>query len=181
MRIRQYPYRRNTWLPVLLAAFALSVLVGLPALFTGVRAFQATDKSSGRFLNLDIRVTARSELAAALNARPAAVARALSMAKSMRSADALQIGQTPSTHIKFSDQTGSAEIVESQTGALTIAAPGRNGYDIVRDYLRANAAVYGINASEVDQLHFIGEMRQPKRAADGSLRTGSKWRAGLPE
>ena len=93
----------------------------------------------------------------------------------------MQIGQTPSTHIKFSDQTGSAEIVESQTGALTIAAPGRNGYDIVRDYLRANAAVYGINASEVDQLHFIGEMRQPKRAADGSLRTGSKWRAGLPE
>jgi hypothetical protein len=52
------------WVSVLLVAFALSMVAGLPAIFTGVRAFQSPEKSPGKFLNLDIRVTARSELAA---------------------------------------------------------------------------------------------------------------------
>ena len=123
MKIRQHPYIRKTWLSVLLVAFALSMLVGLPAVFTDVRAFQSPEKSPGKYLNIDIRVTAKSELADALKGRPAALARALGMARSMRSAAALQNGQAPSTNVKFSDVTGSAEIVGSQTGALTAAAP----------------------------------------------------------
>ena len=64
MKIAQHLYSRTMWVSVLLVAFALSMVAGLPAIFTGVRAFQSPEKSPGKFLNLDIRVTARSELAA---------------------------------------------------------------------------------------------------------------------
>ncbi|MFY9554785.1 MAG: M36 family metallopeptidase [Blastocatellia bacterium] len=67
----------------------------------------------------------------------------------------------PGLRVKFSELSLSAEIVDSQRGALTAAAPGRAGFDIVRDFLRIAAPVYGIDASEVDSLHFIGESDSP--------------------
>jgi hypothetical protein len=50
---------------------------------------------------------------------------------------------------------GLPELVSNNAGLTKPAAA--DGMDIVRDFLRTNAAIYGIDRSEVEALHFIGE------------------------
>jgi len=68
----------------------------------------------------------------------------------------------PGASVRFSELTAAPEIVSGDRGALSAPAPGRPGIDVVRDFLRANRALYGLTAGEIDGLHFIGESVSPK-------------------
>jgi uncharacterized repeat protein (TIGR01451 family) len=68
----------------------------------------------------------------------------------------------PGASARFSELTAAPEIVSGDRGALSAPAPGRPGIDVVRDFLRANRALYGLTAGEIDALHFIGESVSPK-------------------
>jgi len=52
--------------------------------------------------------------------------------------------------------TESVEVV-SAAGALTAAAPGRSGFEIVQEFLQDNAGLYGLASDDLARLHFIGE------------------------
>ncbi len=149
--------KQNTWLWILLSAFALTVFAGFPLANTSASsALQSKPRLLGNF---DIRVNGNPARARSLRGKSAAQSRMRARISSMaKAADALRV---QSSQVRFSPLNGSVEIVSSKTGALTPPAPGREGIDIVRDYLRANAAVYGLEESEVDQLHFIGESVSP--------------------
>ena len=70
--------------------------------------------------------------------------------------------QAPGATARFSEITAAPEIVSGERGALSAPAPGRPGIDIVRDFLRANKALYGLTADEIEDLHFIGESVSPQ-------------------
>jgi subtilisin-like proprotein convertase family protein len=58
--------------------------------------------------------------------------------------------------VTVSPITGSAEVV-SAADSLTAAAPNRPGWDIVKDFVQANTALYGLTTNDVANLRFIGE------------------------
>jgi uncharacterized repeat protein (TIGR01451 family) len=114
--------------------------------------------------NFDVRVGARRDLARVLGAlpavpfKPAPTPAQLSVqVRTMRQAlDGLR-RTAPGATARFSQVTGAPEIVSGDRGPLSASAPGRPGIDIVREFLHANKALYGLTDSEIDALHFIGE------------------------
>lgn len=121
----------------------------------------SSKQARNRILNIyDIRMMGGKSLANLLQGEAAALPKTRAKIASLRgSADELR-ARIPNVDVKMSPLTGAAEVVSSRTGALTGEDP-RPGWDIVRDFLRANARVYGIDSSEVDSLHFIGESKSP--------------------
>ncbi len=51
--------------------------------------------------------------------------------------------------------------MSGEKGALSAPAPGRPGIDVVRGFLLANRALYGLTAEDVEGLHSIGESVSP--------------------
>jgi hypothetical protein len=107
--------------------------------------------------NLDIRVNPTAPLPglpgvieSALAKRQQAIANNLSKGVSQLKAT------VPGAEITISPITASAEVV-SAAGSLTAAAPVRSGFDIVKDFIQANALLYGLTKDDVASLHFIGE------------------------
>src|SRR5262249_17811448 len=153
--------RRHLWAWTLVAGFAV-MLVSFP--LTGANAKVA--KSKNKLLDsYDIRVNGGSDGIRLLNKFSTLAAKARSRMRDrvdimVRGAQALK-DQLPDADITLSPVTGLTEVVGTKTGALTLPAPGKDGMEIVRDFLRANASVYNIDASEVDGLHFIGESDSP--------------------
>ena len=69
--------------------------------------------------------------------------------------------QAPGATARFSEITAAPEMVSGERGPLSAPAPGRPGIDVVRDFLRANKALYGLTTEEIEDLHFIGESASP--------------------
>src|SRR5262249_6669685 len=67
----------------------------------------------------------------------------------------------PEAEVRLSPLTGAAEMVSSETNEALTAPAARPSFDSVRDFLRDNARVYGLEAADIDSLHFIGESLSP--------------------
>lgn len=115
---------------------------------------QEKDRPHG---NMDIRV---NPTAAATN-RPGVNSPALTQtrrvtARNLADGVAQFKAGLPGANVTVSAITRSAEVV-SAAGALTAAAPNRSGFEIVKDFIRTNAALYGLADDDITNLHFIGE------------------------
>lgn len=143
-----------------LTVAAAAILVGSPAILTS-RAFQQKSTRSVVLRNYDIRVTGQKALADLLKNRAAGLARGFSIASRMESNIEAVRAQRPDLEVKVSRITGLAEVVESRSGSLTDPAPGQDGIDIVRTFLKSNSGLYGIDSREVDNLRFIAESASP--------------------
>lgn len=120
-----------------------------------------------RLLNYDIRIGARAELDRVINnsatAKNAAgiAAAANAQRSNFEAAMARLRAKRPKSEAAVSPLTGAVEVLRSPNG-LTQAAPGKSGFQIVRDFLNTSRGVYGLAARDVDQLNFIGESVSPK-------------------
>src|SRR5436305_4294447 len=102
--------------------------------------------------NFDVRVNGSAHaLSAVVAGLPTVPLRPLPSAaqvkdqiKSMQKALKSLQTTSPGATARFSPVTAAPEIVSGNRGALTAAAPGRPGIDVVRDYLKANSALYGL-------------------------------------
>ncbi|HEU4509008.1 MAG TPA: M36 family metallopeptidase [Pyrinomonadaceae bacterium] len=121
-------------------------------------ATQERAKKPRRYPNLDVRVTdpqtmsniARtnaSNITQRLQARKTAVENAIARLKTF----------SRGAHAKSSPLTGAVEVLRSTTGALTAPAPGRNGEDIVRGFIRNNSDLYGLSPNDIAGLRISGE------------------------
>jgi subtilisin-like proprotein convertase family protein len=147
--------KQQAWLWLTCAALALVAYIGFPGARTTAQSVNKTNKILG---NYDVRVIDKTAFSKLLQSRLAgARQRGVNRANSLQSAINLLQAKAPGARVQFSSLTASAEIVESQTGALTAAASGRSTEDIVRSFLRENAALYGLEPADVDQLKFLGE------------------------
>jgi uncharacterized repeat protein (TIGR01451 family) len=63
----------------------------------------------------------------------------------------------PGLEVKISGVTGAPSSVRNRRGALTAAAPGRKSADVVRGFLTDNGALYGLSATDVDDLVALGD------------------------
>jgi uncharacterized repeat protein (TIGR01451 family) len=119
--------------------------------------------------NVDIRVQNAQkalELAAAHGVgRQQAASRAQAQIQLLVQGAAALTAATPSAQVRFSPVIGAPEVVRNPHGGLTAAAPGRAGIDVVRDFLHANKAVYGLSDAEIEALRFKGESASPKSGA----------------
>ncbi|MGQ0540972.1 MAG: M36 family metallopeptidase [Blastocatellia bacterium] len=116
------------------------------------------------FPNLDIRLNSRIDLDKVINSNARAgglrsteiVNAAKENAANVIEAFSELQSEVPDAEITPSPLTGSVEIVRSP-GALTEAAPGRSGIDIVREFIQANKKLYGLSDGDIGDLKFIGE------------------------
>ncbi len=155
MRNYKSKLKQQAWIWLSFAAFALLVYAGVP----GARTTAQNPQKANRVLeNYDVRVNGKTAFSQLVQSR-LAVARQKSVnrANALSAAIAQLNAKVPGARVQISPLTTSAEIVESRNGALTAAAPGRSTQDIVRAFLQENAAVYGIQPTDVDQLRFVGE------------------------
>src|SRR5215208_4603463 len=110
--------------------------------------------------NVDARVNATADLDRVLRAAGGevdrAVARFAAQAKAMRQGEAELKAAVRGAEVRFSPLTGGPEVVRGSR-PLSAAAPGRAGFDVVRDFLHAHGKLYGLSAAEVDSLRFLGE------------------------
>jgi hypothetical protein len=114
--------------------------------------------------NMDLRANGTSSLtnlpgvtaALAAKIQNARITHAQNMAKGIAQLKA----RVPGVDVTVSPITGAAEVL-SAAGALTAAVPNRSGFDIVKDFLRANAALYGLANDDIANLRFIGESVSP--------------------
>ncbi len=162
MTIHRSIPKRKFWLRLGLAVLAGAILVGSPVVFTGTAGgLQGKDKSPGMLRNYDVRITGQRAMVELLKSRTPGLARGIGIAS--RTADHITNlrAQKPELEIQVSKLTGSTETVESKSGALTDPAPGRDGIEIVRGFIRSNAEIYGVNSREVDNMRFIGESVSP--------------------
>jgi subtilisin-like proprotein convertase family protein len=106
--------------------------------------------------NFDSRTTAPAPPAIS-DAKAAAIAtHRKSLAANLEKGIARLKANARGADITISSNTGSVEVV-SAAEALTPAAPGRKGFAIVKDFIQANAALYGLSNADIAHLHFIGE------------------------
>ncbi len=118
-----------------------------------------TDESGKKraYTNIDIRVNGRAALPKVARTSPAAsVKLAQTQAVAIQKGLARLKADVPGLEAKISPLTGAVELLRS-SGALTGAAAGRSGEDIVRGFLTDNSALYGLSGDEIDNLNFIGE------------------------
>ena len=136
----------------------------LLAMFLFLAAISATASGAEKaHLNIDCRVNSPKELPAMTNAKAKAAMRAVQHKKITRDLqDGLAHLQTKArgANATISAETGAVEVV-SGAGTLTEAAPGKSGFDIVKDFLKENASLYGLADADIAKLHFIGESVSP--------------------
>src|SRR5215210_3635540 len=157
---RTFPGKRSFVLTV--AATSLAVL----ALAHGAAAAPA--RRSGTGGNYDARVVGGRGLDEVLAESFAAPlkgtltgAQLAGQVKTMRRALERLRKTAPGASARFSPITAAPEMVSGDRGPLSAPASGRPGIDIVRDFLRANSALYGLTGADVDALHFLGESVSP--------------------
>ena len=112
--------------------------------------------------NFDIRALDRGALNRLLAAHSAAVTveqARTAQARTMETGLAQLRTVAPGAEVVVSPMTGAVEVVKNDRGALTAPAPGRAGLDIVLDFVRAHADVYGLTPADISGLHFLGESR----------------------
>jgi uncharacterized repeat protein (TIGR01451 family) len=149
------------------SAFVLAGLMALAAL--PAAAWVAPPRSPGAKTkpaataagNLDVRVTSRRDLVRVLSGnrvdtRQTGVRAATQIQALFKGATQLKT-VSPGAEVRFSPLFGAAEVVRNNQGTLTGPAPGRAGKDIVLDFVRANAALYGLSEADLANLRFKGE------------------------
>ena len=114
------------------------------------------------FPNMDLRVNAPDEIVRMIGiAIPAVRGRAqlhsLAIAKGASRLQSASRG----VDVKLSALTGAVEVLKSNTGALSDAAPGRSGENIVRSFISNNRELYGLSRADVANLRFLGESISP--------------------
>jgi subtilisin-like proprotein convertase family protein len=119
---------------------------------------QAPQRPLAEMGNFDIRVGAARAQAGDLATR---LGRAVSAPDQPRaqaaSALAALRASVPGAEVTTSPLTEAAEVVRNPGGALTGPAPGRPGIDIVREFLTARTALYGLAPADIASLRFLGE------------------------
>jgi subtilisin-like proprotein convertase family protein len=120
---------------------------------------QAPEASKAvRYPNLDIRVNERGSLAQVIGSRAAAVPKRTQLqVQAIRSEVARLRTNLPGVDARISPLTGAVEVLRNTRGALSGPAPGRSGEEVVRDFVRANGAVFGLARADVATLRFLGE------------------------
>ena len=157
---RTFPGKRSFVLT--LTATSLAVL----ALAHGAAAAPA--RRSGAGGNYDARVGGQglnkvlsASFAVPLKSAPTQ-AQLAGQVKTMRQALERLQKTAPGASARFSPITAAPEMVSGDRVPLSAPASGRSGIDVVRDFLRANSALYGLTGADVDALHFLGESVSPK-------------------
>ena len=108
---------------------------------------------------LDARVNLPTERQRALAARPGAEAQAadaVRQAEEMGRAIAEVRRTMPGLEVKTSQISGLVSSVRNKRGALTEAAPGKSNEAIVRDFLAEKGAIYGLAASDLNDMAVLG-------------------------
>jgi subtilisin-like proprotein convertase family protein len=172
--------------PLLVLVFSIAVLiagiaVGAQALRSPAKFLDTTvkdDESSAfspiragkkRFVNIDVRVNTQGNIAKVIESN--ALAGGSGLADISKTAGdqtaAIEKGlarlkpSVPDAEASISPLTGGVEVLRSAK-TLSEAAPGRSGYDIVRDFIRENRTLYGLKESQIAELNFIGESVTPE-------------------
>ena len=111
-----------------------------------------------RYPNLDIRVNEPSTLSQMIAANSAAIVKQV-QARKQAVEQGLSRLRTNSRGVeaRLSPLTGAVEVLRSTTGALSGAAPGRTGEEIVLAFIRDNSGLYGLTRNDLLGLHVIGE------------------------
>ena len=111
-----------------------------------------------KYPNLDVRVSERGTLEQLVASNAAAVSkRTQAQAQAIR-AEATRLSErTPGLQARLSPVTGAVEILRNTRGALSAAAPGLSGEEIVRSFISTHAALYGLSRSNLAGLNFLGE------------------------
>ncbi len=159
-RVTRLSRRPSTFILSALLTFAL-----LPAWPAGavVAPPHPTEKPgvAGAVGNLDVRVNSRRDLVRVLSGNRIDTrvtgARATTQIQAVQQGAARLKAASPGAEVRFSPLFGAPEIVRNHQGALTGAAPGKAGKDIVLDFLRANEGLYGLSAVDLTNLHWKGE------------------------
>ncbi len=160
------------WNVVRQAIVGSVILLTLPVLAANAAAAPAS-KAAGKGArgpgNFDVRVGTKHDLARVIAERSAPPLKPLPTPAQLRQQiQAMQaaLGQlrtaSPGATAHFSPVTVAPEIVAGERGPLSAPAPGQSGVDVVRAFLHANRALYGLTAGEIDALHFRGESVSPR-------------------
>src|SRR5436309_120780 len=141
------------------------ILLAMPV-FAGAAAAAKTAPEPGNF---DVRVGARQDLSRVVAQRAVSPLRPAPTPSELRAQiQAMQAALSklrtvsPGATVRFSPVTVAPEIVAGERGALSALAPSQSGFDIVRGFLHANSALYGLGDAEIDALHFLGESVSPR-------------------
>lgn len=111
-----------------------------------------------RFRNLDIRVTEPKTMADIASANASVINQRLATRKTSVEQGLTRLRTVSrGTQAKASSLTGAVEVLRSTTGALSGPAPGRNGVDVVRNFITANGDLYGLSSKDIGSLRFLGE------------------------
>lgn len=65
--------------------------------------------------------------------------------------------QSPGLRVRRSLASGGVDVLYSETGAMSKAAPGASSEQIAREFLLAHREIYGLSARDVEQLHVLGD------------------------
>jgi uncharacterized repeat protein (TIGR01451 family) len=143
------------------------VLLTIPVFSAAASA--ASGKTAPTPGNFDVRAGAGQGLSQVIAQRSApglnpapTPAQLRAQIQAMQSAVSQLRAVSPGATVRFSPVTVAPEIVAGERGPLSAAAPGQAGFDIVRAFLHANRALYGLADTEIDALHFLGESVSPR-------------------
>ncbi|HEV7508576.1 MAG TPA: IPTL-CTERM sorting domain-containing protein [Thermoanaerobaculia bacterium] len=110
---------------------------------------------------VDARVNSKQAFQRSLAARPEAAKALLAKTRTLASEMVTQFAKVkrelPGLEVKFSNLTGAPTIVVNNQGPLTAAAPGQSSETIVRAFLAANGALYGLSAVDLADLAVLGD------------------------
>jgi uncharacterized repeat protein (TIGR01451 family) len=156
---------------VFVRAHALVVLFLLPALAGAALPDGTKEKSTGRpsiVANFDVRVNGTASLTAAVAARPTASATLQAHAPAHIVAAVTARGQAaidfktrvPASTVEFAPGSLAPENVYSDAGPLT-APSSAASFDIAKNFLHSESALYGLSDAEIDSLELLGESVSP--------------------
>lgn len=125
-----------------------------------------TAGKSGRIMNFDIRLGGGIELNRVINKSSFAKNASAISAFAAKQRSGFEAGMArlrvarPRSEATVSPLTGGVEVLTSPNG-LTKEFQGKDGFEIVRDFINSNRGIYGLAAADLNQLNFIGESRTP--------------------
>lgn len=108
--------------------------------------------------SIDVRVNGRTTLSQMIGANaPAIATRAQSQVTVIQRELARIRAGLPGVDAKMSPLTGAVEVLRNTRGALSGPARGLSGNEIVRSFVQANGALYGLSSADIATLSFLGE------------------------